>query len=107
MFGLMLDVQSYQRVYRKVTERDAEAFLRVVKKPSGHWQLPHILIEHGAPCAILRDYVRRQNVDLIVLGSYGRSAIFEVFLGSVAKQIMDEAPCDTLMIREPRAATQT
>jgi nucleotide-binding universal stress UspA family protein len=106
MSGLMSDAESYQRESRNAAERDADAFLQAVKKPSGHWQPPQILIEYGSPCTLLRDYVGQQNVDLIVLGSHGRSAISEVLLGSVAKQIMDEVPCDTLMVREPRAAAE-
>jgi nucleotide-binding universal stress UspA family protein len=55
----------------------------------------------------LRDYVRDKEVDLLVLGTHGRSAFFEIFLGSVAKAIMDDVPCDALVIREPRAAVET
>jgi nucleotide-binding universal stress UspA family protein len=39
----------------------------------------------------------------VVLGAQGRSALFEMFIGSVAKQIMAELPCDTLLVREPAA----
>lgn len=104
--GMMPDSALYQSRYRKVVEQDCDAFLQGMKKPDSGWQLPHVLIEPGAPGHLLREYVRDKEVDLVVLGTHGRSAVFEIFLGSVAKQIMDEVSCDTLVIREPRAATE-
>lgn len=106
MSGLMTDSASYRRDYRQVAVRECEAFLETVDRPST-WQAPHVLIESGLPTFLLRDYVREKGVDLVVLGTHGRSAIFEIFIGSVAKAIMEEAPCDALVIREPRAAVAT
>jgi nucleotide-binding universal stress UspA family protein len=65
------------------------------------------LIEFGTPSALLRDYVRDRDIDLVVLGTHGRSAFFEALIGSVAKQIMGELPCDALVVRDPRASKTT
>jgi nucleotide-binding universal stress UspA family protein len=100
------DVASYRRDYRKDAARDCEAFLEKVDKPAT-WQTAHVAIEDGQPTFLLRNYVREKDVDLVVLGTHGRSALLEIFLGSVAKAIMDEVPCDALVIREPRAAVET
>ena len=106
MHGLMTNPVSYRREYRKVAAREFEAFLAKVDRPVT-WHTPHVLIEDGLPTFLLRDYVREKDVDLVVLGTHGRSAILELFIGSVAKAIMDEAPCDALVIREPHAAVET
>jgi nucleotide-binding universal stress UspA family protein len=50
--------------------------------------------------------VRDREVDLVVLGTHGRSGLLEVFLGSVARRIMDALPCDPLIVRGPAAATE-
>jgi nucleotide-binding universal stress UspA family protein len=107
MSGLMADAASYRREYRKISAQDCEAFLQGIKKRGDNWLDPHVLIECGAPDHLLRDYVRDRDVDLVVLGTHGRGALFEVFIGSVAKQIMHDLPCGTLVIREPRAATES
>jgi len=39
-----------------------------------------------------------------VLGMHGRNAIVEMVVGSVGKAILDEVPCDVLVLQEPRAA---
>ena len=103
--GLMMDAASYRRDYRKITEQECDAFLRNTDMPKKTSRQPDILIEYGAPGHLLHDYVVDNAADLVVLGTHGRSAIFDVFIGSVAKRILDEVPCDTLVIREPQAKT--
>jgi nucleotide-binding universal stress UspA family protein len=97
---------AYRREYGTIAARELETFLERVNKPPT-WQPPHVLIEDGSPTFLLREYVREKDVDLVVLGTHGRSAISEIFIGSTAKAIMDEAPCDALLIREPHAAVES
>jgi nucleotide-binding universal stress UspA family protein len=105
--GRMADSTLYRKEYRKSVERECEEFLRGVGKPTPAWRAPNVLLEHGPPTLLLHDYVQEKEVDLLVLGTHGRSAIFEIFIGSVAKAILDGLPCDALVIREPRAATES
>jgi nucleotide-binding universal stress UspA family protein len=95
------------RQYRMEVEQEVRAFLAGVDKSASGWQQPHVLIEDGVPNLLLRDYVRDKEVDLLVLGTHGRNPLFEILLGSTAKAIMDDVPCDALVIREPRAAVET
>lgn len=103
MSGLMSDPDAYRREYRAVAEQDCAAFLKGTELLKGERQSPHVLIECGPPGQLLREYVNDKAVDLVVLGSHGRSAVFDVLIGSVAKQLLDDLPCDALVIREPRA----
>lgn len=93
--------------YRMGVEHEVRAFLAGVEKTAPGWRQPNVLIEDGSPNFLLRDYVRDKDVDLLVLGTHGRSPFFEIFLGSTAKAIMDDVACDALVIREPRAAVET
>ncbi len=104
--GLMSDAAVYRREYRKVAEQDCNEFLQNTEKPESEGPRPRVLIECGAPNHLLRDYVVDNPADLVVLGTHGRSAIFDVFLGSVAKRILNDVPCDILVIREPRAKAE-
>ncbi|MDZ7309327.1 MAG: universal stress protein, partial [candidate division KSB1 bacterium] len=47
-------------------------------------------------------YVEEQDIDLIVMGTHGRRGLGHLFLGSVAEEIVREAPCPVLTIRERR-----
>jgi len=63
-----------------------------------------VLIEHGAPETMIQAYMRDKDVPLVVLGTQGRSAAFDILIGSVARRILESAPGDVLLIREPKAA---
>lgn len=97
---LMTESASH-RQYRMEVEQEMRAFLAGMGKSALSWQQPHVLIENGAPNVLLHDYVRDEDVDLLVLGTHGRSAVFEILLGSAARAIIDVVPCDVLVIREP------
>jgi nucleotide-binding universal stress UspA family protein len=59
-------------------------------------------IELGDPARAIRDAAANGGFDLVVIGTRGHGRIFEFFLGSTAKQILAELPCDALFIRESR-----
>lgn len=102
--GRMVEPTAHRREFRKIVEQDCEAFLEDYRSSKGRGRQTQVLIEHGAPSHLLQDYVSDRAADLVVAGTHGRSALFEAVIGSVAKRILDEVPCDILLIREPRAA---
>jgi universal stress protein A len=42
-----------------------------------------------------------KNIDMLVLGTHGRTGIAKFFLGSVAAQVLATAPCPVLTVRAP------
>lgn len=52
----------------------------------------------GRPAAELLRYAREQRIDLIVVGSHGRTGLSRVLLGSVAEEIVRLAPCLVLTV---------
>ncbi len=60
------------------------------------------VIEDGAVEVALAQYVRRHDIDLVVMGSRGRSGVMSLLLGSTASRLLEWLPCDTLLVREPR-----
>jgi len=51
------------------------------------------------PRAALLDATRFEQVDLIVVGSHGRTGIKKLLLGSVASHVVTHAPCSVLVVR--------
>jgi nucleotide-binding universal stress UspA family protein len=55
----------------------------------------------GKPFAEIIRYAREQAIDLIVLGTHGRSALGSMLLGGVAEKVVRKAPCAVLTVRHP------
>jgi nucleotide-binding universal stress UspA family protein len=60
-----------------------------------------IAVVHGVPFHEIIETAKIQQVDLIVMGTHGRTGIQHVLLGSVAEKVVRLAPCPVLVVRQP------
>ncbi len=61
--------------------------------------IPHReYIRHGQVWRNLAEIITANNVDLIVVGTHGRSGLGKLLLGSVAEDILRHAPCPVLTV---------
>jgi nucleotide-binding universal stress UspA family protein len=58
-----------------------------------------VVVEHGVPFQSIVDTARDQHVDLIVMGTQGRTGLAHLFLGSVAEKVVRLASCPVLVTR--------
>jgi universal stress protein A len=47
------------------------------------------------------DYATKQDIDLIVMATHGRTGLAHVLLGSVAEKVVRKASCPVLTIKHP------
>lgn len=100
-FSGMVDRQSLSE---RLKGLEAEAFERFLADlPPEQRARIRTLSEHESPNRAIWSYMRRHGVDLVAIGSHGRSAVFERFIGSVAAQLLENAPGDVLLVRDRRA----
>jgi len=55
----------------------------------------------GEPFAEIIRYAKDLEIDLIILGTHGRSAVASMLLGSVAEKVIGKAPCPVMTVRHP------
>ena len=55
----------------------------------------------GSPARRIVEHAEETNVDLIVMGTHGRSGLGHLLLGSVAEKVVRTAKCPVLTAREP------
>ena len=58
----------------------------------------------GAPADLIVRYADDRSIDLIVMGTHGRSGVEHMLMGSVAEKVVRAAPCPVVTIRHPRRA---
>ncbi|WP_144062074.1 universal stress protein [Sphingomonas sp. MM-1] len=101
-FDDLLDKDEFGRQLAAMEERCKADFLAKTPLDDAVRERVHLLIEHGNPERLLWDYVTDQEADLTVIGSHGRSAFFDVLIGSMTKRLLESAQGDTLVVRRPR-----
>jgi nucleotide-binding universal stress UspA family protein len=62
-----------------------------------------VLVE-GSPAAVIPKEAEDRHVDLLVIGTVGKSGLRRLLLGSVAEAVARRAPCSVLIVRLHRGA---
>lgn len=80
------------------TKHDLEKRLSETMPAGPNLTVSHTLLEGDVAEEIVQ-FARQQQVDLIIMGSHGRTGIPRVLMGSVATLVVHHAPCAILTVR--------
>lgn len=58
-----------------------------------------VTVVHGVPFQEIVEHAKAAHVDLIIMGTHGRTGLQHVLLGSVAEKVVRLAPCSVLVVR--------
>ena len=64
------------------------------KDVSGHFAV-------GLPFLEIIQAAKKENADLIIMGTHGRTGLEHVLMGSVAEKVVRRAPCPVLTVKHP------
>ena len=67
---------------------------------TGHWDAD---VAQGEPAEAIVRLAGERAVDLIVMGTHGRTSLQHVLLGSVAEKVVRLAPCPVLTVKSQKA----
>ena len=85
--------------------RDAERRLLKAKNLPGLAGLSVLTaVAVGRPSQAILDRAAEGDVDLIVMGTHGRTGVSHLMLGSVAERVLRRSPCPVLTVRGSSAA---
>lgn len=80
--------------------RAAEEKLNRLQLPDPAISLERRLTE-GEPAERILQVAEEIHADLIVMGTHGRTGLSRLLMGSVAEQVVRQAPCPVLTIKAP------
>src|SRR5262245_10922053 len=75
------------KLHHRVTPGDRELYRATTESVSGH----------GARAIV--DYATERKMDLVVMGTHGRSGVAHLLMGSVAEKVVRSAPCPVMTVR--------
>ncbi len=64
------------------------------------------VVLYGVPFQEIVETAKARQVDLIVMGTHGRTGLMYVLLGSVAEKVVRLAPCSALVVRPVANASE-
>jgi nucleotide-binding universal stress UspA family protein len=70
--------------------------------PDASWGQANVVVRHvrnGHPFLEIVRYAKEAEIDMIVVGTHGRTGLVHVLLGSVAEKVVRKAPCPVLTVR--------
>ncbi|MBQ6344557.1 MAG: universal stress protein [Methanobrevibacter sp.] len=94
--GLPLDDEVYQ-LNQVLKERSEENLVEFDKLNEDNIKISHV-IKEGSPAKCILEVANEEDIDLIVMGSSGKSGFDRFIMGSVADKVVNSAKCAVLVI---------
>ncbi|WP_137285624.1 universal stress protein [Halorussus salinisoli] len=96
---LGFDVRS--EVAQDELEEDSETAIDEIEAQAqkGGLSAVRTSVEHGRPHQTIRTYVAENEIDLVVMGTHGRTAVDRLFLGSVTKRVLQTVPVPVVTVQ--------
>ncbi len=89
------------QINEKLKEISEERLSQLTETKRGEYAKVSSRLCTGTPFLELVNIARDEAVDLIVMGTHGRSGLAHVFMGSVAEKVVRKAPCPVLTVKHP------
>lgn len=84
---------------------DLQRMLEEVKPDDPAVPFEHRLVT-GDPAHAVARLAEEEDVELIVMGTHGRTGVMRLLMGSVAEAIVRHAPCPVLTLKQPDKAKE-
>jgi nucleotide-binding universal stress UspA family protein len=56
-------------------------------------------VREGEAYRVIADFARQENINIIVMGSHGRTGLKRLLMGSVTERVIGHAPCPVLVVK--------
>jgi nucleotide-binding universal stress UspA family protein len=70
------------------------------KRVEGEGLTVDTVLVRGTPFREIVEIAQTQQVDLIIMGTHGRTGMAHLLMGSVAERVVRLAPCPVMVTRE-------
>ena len=97
--GFLGDTDSPEEFLARKKRDINERIEKIVKGEPDQALFEGQLIETGIPSEEIIRVAEARKVDLIVIGTHGRSGLSHILIGSVAEKVVRRSPCPVLSVR--------
>jgi nucleotide-binding universal stress UspA family protein len=97
-FDASLDEDEFYKEIQEEADEKMQALIRTVE--GSPVPVRRIHSRGISPAAVITEYAESESVDLIVMGTEGRTGVSRLVLGSVAGEVVRKAPCAVMTVRQ-------
>ena len=91
---LLLGIWNACDITLLTVNNDAEAGQALLENLAGFFESygikPNLVTQSGHPDTVVKSYIAENDIDMLVMGSYGRKTVREFFVGSVTQHLIQE-----------------
>ena len=94
---------SMDELYKDM-EKNAKAQLEksFIEEIRGYKDVEHVVLK-GTPYEEISRFAEENKIDLIVIGTHGKTGLDRMLFGSTAEQVVRHAPCPVITVRPKHA----
>lgn len=96
--GVVMDLNELQSDLEDEARKRLAAISEAEK---GTVRIRTAVLTSSATAQTIVGYARDEAIDLIIVGTHGRTGLTHFFMGSVAQHVVRAAPCPVLTVRHP------
>ncbi|MDR2622997.1 MAG: universal stress protein [Methanobrevibacter sp.] len=90
-------IYEINKILKEESEKNLERFENIKKEKNSDVKIRTIAVE-GYPADAILEVAEKEDVDLIVIGSSGKTGLQKFLMGSVAEKVIKTAKCNVLVI---------
>ncbi|MGB9668366.1 MAG: universal stress protein [Thermosulfidibacteraceae bacterium] len=100
IIALSPDIKTLDEIFEGIKKKAYIKVEAIAKDVENKYNIaPRCLVEIGETIDTILDVAKKENVDLIIVGSHGKSGLEKLLIGSVSESVVKRAKCSVLVIK--------
>lgn len=95
---LQMSTEEHETVTINLREQAETAMQKFIPETLSY-QPSELLVAIGEPYEQILQMINDRHIDLIIMGTHGRTGLSHAFIGSVAERVLRSAPCPVLTVK--------
>jgi nucleotide-binding universal stress UspA family protein len=92
---------SWEKVYWEIDSSADDQLRQMVKARTWDGVDATYLVQRGFPEDAILEFAKKNEVDLIVMGTHGRRGLDRLTMGSITEKVLRKSSCPVLAVRKP------
>ncbi|MEA2116819.1 MAG: universal stress protein [Thermodesulfobacteriota bacterium] len=94
-----------RQLHRSWLDKQQRQLQKTLAKETFAYLAPQLHLLEGEICEVINDFIKKNKIDVVVMGTVARTGISGFFMGNTAESILNTIDCSMLAIKPPGFTT--